>query len=252
VLDEACQAYQDFLMANLDEGVQEKVVENLRFLIHYGDVTTYQWKYGEKPLSVEQPEVVFADEEKSATTITDEIDFGGDNEIDFGDDGLVPPVIDGGDDDVIDFGDDGTDAIDFGDSGTEEVIDFDIENVDTSAIVIEAGGLAGGVAKEEEALTLLDNRRTRALLLDELEELAGFLSQRLVETESTGNKFSLSGAGSQQLQDADTLRQMLHNVEKIRYDVVLTFFRQLYTGIVEDRIIGCLFHEEWDTTEYRE
>ncbi len=189
-------------------------MENLRFLIQHGDVTTYQWKYGEKPLSIEQPEVVFADEEKSATTATaDEIDFGGDGEIDFGDDGTVPSATD---DDVIDFGDDGTDAIDFGDSGTEEAIDFDIENVDTSAIVVEAGGLAGGVAREEEALTLLDNRRTRALLLDELEELAGFLGQRLVETESAGNKFSLSGAGSQQLQDADTLRQMLHSVEKIR------------------------------------
>ncbi len=194
------------------------MVENLRFLIEHGDVTTYQWKYGEKPLSVEQPEVVFADEEKSATTTTtDEIDFGGDDEIDFGDDGTVPSVTDGGDDDVIDFGDDGADVIDFGDSGTEEAIDFDIENVDTSAIVVEAGGLAGGVARDEEALTLLDNRRTRALLLDELEELAGFLGQRLVETESASNKFSLSGAGSnQQLQDADTLRQMLHNVEKIR------------------------------------
>ncbi len=214
VLDEACQAYQDFLKATLDEGVEEKVVENLRFLIEHGDVTTYQWKYGEKPLSVEQPEVVFADEENPATTTTtDEIDFGGDDEIDFGDDGAVPSATD---DDVIDFGDDGTDAIDFGDSGTEEAIDFDIENVDTSAIVVEAGGLAGGVAREEEALTLLDNRRTRALLLDELEELAGFLGQRLVETESAGNKFSLSGAGSQQLQDADTLRQMLTSVEKIR------------------------------------
>jgi hypothetical protein len=197
--------------------VEEKVVENLRFLIQHGDVTTYQWKYGEKPLSVEQPEVVFADDEKSATTTTaDEIDFGGDDEIDFGDDGPVPPVTDGGDDDVIDFGDDGAETIDFGDSGTEEAIDFDIENVDTSAIVVEAGGLAGGVARDEEALTLLDNRRTRALLLDELEELAGFMGQRLVETESAGNKFSLSGAGSQQLQDADTLRQMLHSVEKIR------------------------------------
>ncbi len=214
MLDEACQAYQDFLKSALDEGVEEKVVENLRFLIEHGDVTTYQWKYGEKPLSVEQPEVVFADEEKSATeTTADEIDFGGDDEIDFGDDGVVPSATD---DDVIDFGDDGTDAIDFGDSGTEEAIDFDIENVDTSAIVVEAGGLAGGVARDEEALTLLDNRRTRALLLDELEELAGFLGQRLVETESAGNKFSLSGAGSQQLQDADTLRQMLTSVEKIR------------------------------------
>jgi hypothetical protein len=83
--------------------------------------------------------------------------------------------------------------------------------------VVEAGGLAGGVARDEEALTLLDNRRTRALLLDELEELVGFLTQRLVETENAANKFSLSGSGGQQLHDSASLRRMLHHVEQIRY-----------------------------------
>jgi hypothetical protein len=209
VLEEACVAYQDFLAASLDEGVEENVLENLRFLIQHGDVTTYEWKYGEKPISVEQPEMTFAEDEDKplAEQNDDSIDFG---------DSAVPD--DGGNEvDVIDFGDDVADGeIDFGDSGTEETIDFDIESVDTSAIVVEAGGLAGGVAREEEALTLLDNRRTRALILDELEELAGFLSQRLVETESAANRFSLSGSGGQKLHDPDTLRRMLQSVEKIR------------------------------------
>ena len=53
--------------------------------------------------------------------------------------------------------------------------------METCDIVVEEGGLAGGVAREEEALTMLDNRRSRALILDELEELAGFLAQRLAE-----------------------------------------------------------------------
>merc|ERR1712115_563201 len=103
----------------------------------------------------------------------DEIDFG-DNEIDFGDD----QEIDFGDSEIVEGNDD---------------IDWD---VDVSAIVVEEGGLAGGVAREEEALSILDNRRTRTLILDELEELAGFLSQRLAEKSSTGAKFSLIASAS--------------------------------------------------------
>ncbi len=33
--------------------------------------------------------------------------------------------------------------------------------MDTSAIVVEDGGMSGGVARDTEALSLLDNRRTR-------------------------------------------------------------------------------------------
>ena len=147
------------------------MLENLQFLIEEGNVTTYQWKYGEKPISVEEPrwDVLLEDEDNVEND--GGIDFGDgndDGEIDFG----------GGDDDAIDFGDDATVEIDFGDDGAEidfaeadagGGIDFDIDGVDTSAIVVEEGGMAGGVAREEEALSILDNRRTRTLILDELE-----------------------------------------------------------------------------------
>ena len=212
---EACDAYQDFVKVTLDEGVEEKVIENLRFLIQHGDITTYEWKYGEKPISVEQAELAFVDGDED--TAADQIDF--DDNIDFGDSTVDSGAVDFGEGEEIDFGDSGNEeVIDFGGDDGDAVIDFDIDSVDTSAIVVEAGGLAGGVAREEEALSLLDNRRTRALLLDELEELAGFLGQRLVEMESTSNKFSLSGSAGQQqhLHDPDMLRKMIHNVEKIR------------------------------------
>ena len=67
------------------------MVENLRFLVEHGNVTTYEWKYREKPITVEEPTMVFEekDEDNGAPDSggidfgDDEIDFGGD-EIDFG------------------------------------------------------------------------------------------------------------------------------------------------------------------------
>lgn len=138
-----------------------QVLENIKFLVEHGNVTTYQWKYGEKPISVEEPQLDIKDDDEE-NAVDGEIDFGDGGEIDFGggDD-----IDFGGDEAEIDFGDSGAE-IDFGDGGE---IDFDIEGVDTSTIVVEEGGMAGGVARDDEALSLLDNRRTRTLILDELE-----------------------------------------------------------------------------------
>jgi len=202
-LKEACSLYQDFIKNNLDEGIELKVLENIKFLVEHGNVTTYQWKYGEKPISVEEPQLDIKDDDEE-NAADGEIDFGDGGEIDFGggDD-----IDFGGDEAEIDFGDSGAE-IDFGDGGE---IDFDIEGVDTSTIVVEEGGMAGGVARDDEALSLLDNRRTRTLILDELEELSGFLTQRLCETENESLKFSL-GSGEQN-QDPATLRTMIGMVE---------------------------------------
>merc|ERR1712106_740712 len=184
----------------LDEGVTEEVLGNLRFLIVNGNATTYEWKYREKPISVEESDLVFEDEEgeEDGGEIDfgeEEIDLGGD-EIDFGDSGAE-----------IDFGEG---EIDFGDG---DEIDFGDIDVDMSAIVVEEGGMAGGVAKEEEALTILDNRRTRSNIIDELEELAGFLAQRLVETTSSSAKFNLVSGGVDH--DPETLQKMIQQVEML-------------------------------------
>jgi len=203
---ESSKMYQSFVQSSVDGDLAEDVLGNLRFLIENGNVTTYEWKYREKPISVENPEIVFEEDEEDKDNNEDGvIDFGDDQEIDFGDD------------QEIDFGDENGE-IDYGDlemveGETSDVIDFG--DVDVSAIVVEEGGLAGGVAREEEALSILDNRRTRTIILDELEELAGFLSQRLAEKSSSGAKFSLISSSSQEDCDVETLKARLHNVEKL-------------------------------------
>merc|ERR1712013_850630 len=192
-LAEACDLYDKFVKSMLDEGVTEEVLGNFRFLIEHGNTTTYEWKFREKPISVEETELVFDDEDGEDDG--GEIDFG-DGEIDFG----AEEDVDFGREAEIDFGEGESGEIDFGDI-----------DVDTSAIVVEEGGMAGGVAKDEEALTILDNRRTRLNIIDELEELAGFLAQRLVETTSSGSKFNLVSSGVDH--DPETLQKMLQKVE---------------------------------------
>jgi len=98
---------------------------------------------------------------------------------------------------------------------SSDVIDFGDVDVSSLGIVVEEGGLAGGVARDEEALSILDNRRTRTLILDELEELAAFLTQRLAEKSSSSSKFSLISASSQEESDEETLSARLQSVESL-------------------------------------
>lgn len=241
-LADACDLYDKFVKSMLDEGVTEEVLGNLRFLIENGNTTTYEWKFREKPISVEETELVFDDEEGEEDG-GGEIDFG-DGEIDFG-----AEEINFEDGNEIDFGDSGAEIdfgegeIDFGEGGD---IDFGDVDIDMSAIVVEEGGMAGGVAKDEEALTILDNRRTRTSIIDELEELAGFLAQRLVETTSSSSKFNLVSSGVDH--DPETLQKMLQQVELMSSKLCEVKMQQLQLirsspGVVDrlvDRLKGKL------------
>jgi len=207
-LVESCNMYRAFVQSSLDSQLTEELLGNLRFLSENGNATTYQWKYREKPISVENAEIIFEeDDEDKDKEESDEIDFGDDQEIDFGDD----QEIDFGDDlGEIDYGD-----MEMGEGESSDAIDFWDVDVSSLGIVVEEGGLAGGVARDEEALSILDNRRTRTLILDELEELAAFLTQRLAEKSSSSAKFSLISASSEEECDAETLKARLHTVETL-------------------------------------
>jgi len=228
-LDKSCAAYTNFMVGMLDEGTTHQVVENLRFLVEQGNVTTYEWKYREKPITVEEPVMVFEEEKEDSATDAGGIDFG-DDEIDFG-----------GDD--IDFGDSGAeidfgDEIDFGESEAVESNAIDFSAVDMSDIVVEEGGMAGGVAKDEEALSLLDNRRTRAIIIDELEELRGFLEQRLVESTAEGSKYSLVSGGSQESEAS--LRSMVSAVAAVLGTLITPKMRQLQLIRGSPEVVGRL------------
>jgi len=248
-LEAACVLYQEFIQGSADEGIEHKVLDALRFLIERGNTTTYEFKYGEKPVSVEEPSFDFDD---SMGEQLEEETAGGDV-IDFGD------IEDGGNDvgelcldvdEEIDFGNaetDFVDEIDFGDSGAEidysDNVNLDIDSIDTSNIVIEEAGLQGGVARNEEARSILDNRRTRTILIDDLEELSGFLTQRLVETESENLKFTISST-SHQNHDPQTLRKMIAAVDRLNSKLTEAKVQQLQmirdSPIYADRVVDTL------------
>lgn len=180
-LERPRRMYVDFLQKSIDDfddGGQDDVLPMLTFLMERGNVTTYEWTYGEPPLSVEEQALDFGDEEDGGNNEDNkeegQIDFG-DGDIDFS--SVDDVEMDSGAD--IDWGN--LDA-----AGPEEAIDWGAaagsDSCDVIAgIVVEDGGVSGGVARDSEALSLLDNRKTRTLIIDELIELECFLEQRLAE-----------------------------------------------------------------------
>ena len=208
--------YCKFLSNTLDEGYpsDQEVLPTLQFLMEHGNVTTYQWIHGEAPLSVEETALEFGEDEKDEDETAEDdgvIDFGDDDEgagIDFNTDDVE---LDSGGD--IDWGNlDTGDAAEIDWSTSEALADID----DSTAldIVVEDGGTSGGVARDSEALSILDNRRTRMAILDELTELECFLSQRAVEQEAAeGGDFSLGYADA--AKDANA-KVLLNYVSQIR------------------------------------
>lgn len=201
----ACELYQDFINFTLTTPHHPQCLPLLRFIMEHGNTTTYEWLYGEAPCSVEEPPLVVGMEEEDKDG---EIDFGdGDGGIDFGDPAAAASEVDtsGG----IDWG-----ALGEAEGGPQE-IDWGIGEVDEAAVVdieVQDSGVSGGVARGDDARTLLLNPKTRAQFIDELHELAGFLSQRAMELETEGTVFCLSqfssAPASVQSHTAESVRAM--------------------------------------------
>lgn len=177
-----------------------EVLPLLRHVIKSGNTTVYEFLYSEAPLSIEEPALQFqAEDPNENNDNNNEIDFGDEGGIDFGDDMGDVVVVEG--------------DIDWGDIPAEEgdgQIDFDI-SLEESGIVVEGGGMSGGVARDEEAYTVLDAIKYRDQFIDELYELEAFLKMRLFEltakTEFIAMLDEIVG------QDVDTVQEMLDLVE---------------------------------------
>ncbi|XP_003961131.1 CDK5 regulatory subunit-associated protein 3 [Takifugu rubripes] len=154
-------------------GWSEGVLPLLTFVQKRGNTTFYEWRTGKTPTVVEKPVV----EEAPADAITEDT-------IDWGDFGKSSGSQDTASaikvEDEIDWGislepateDASITGIDWGDS---EAPPDKIEIVDAGTDCPE------GVAKGEDALTMLENPQSRSQFIDELTELEAFLTQRLSE-----------------------------------------------------------------------
>ncbi|XP_029954573.1 CDK5 regulatory subunit-associated protein 3 [Salarias fasciatus] len=181
-LEEQIQLYSAF--TNFVCDWSEAVLPMLTFAQKKGNATFYEWRTGKVPSVVERPAV----EEAPPDSITeDTIDWG-----DFGkgaETAGVTGVITM--EDGIDWGisvepgseDAGADGIDWGDGPAAPL---EIEVVDAGSDCPE------GVARGEDALSLLENSQSRSLFIDELMELEVFLSQRVSEMADEGDVVSMS------------------------------------------------------------
>jgi len=227
------QLYLDFIQFTLEDS-KTPCLPLLKFVTEHGNVTTYEWIYGEAPIKIELPQVEFNLAEEKDTK-EDQIDFGDEGvEIDFG----VTDTIDFSD---IDSGgaDLETGDIDWGNLTTEDTgatIDWGVGESDgdiaTVDIVLEESGVEGGVAKGSEALSVLHNSKTRNQFIDELMELECFLMQRSSELDSEGSVLSMnqfSGAPqSVQYHNKKSVSTMLDLVRSLIADFTSTKMQHLY------------------------
>ncbi|XP_054264625.1 CDK5 regulatory subunit-associated protein 3-like [Macrosteles quadrilineatus] len=132
---------------------ETNVLPLLTFVSDRGNVTTYEWLFGEKPASVEEPPTPKFDDEPEAKE--EEIDWG----------------------DV--------------DNSVNYDIDYGI-TLEESGIEVECEESTAGVARGKNALLLLDNPDTREEVINQLLELESFLKIRLLEMQGESDLLVIS------------------------------------------------------------
>ncbi|KRY90923.1 CDK5RAP3-like protein [Trichinella pseudospiralis] len=140
------------LGSKLNEEAMTKNFEIFRFIVENGNVTTFQFKRGFPPSEIiSLQDSILQQLEKQVDKNEDEIDFG---------------------DDLFE-----TEAMQSADYGIEEIAVVDDKNLKDSNCKSHPN-VEESVARGEEALTVLENVFTNALLLTELLELKSFFKMR--------------------------------------------------------------------------
>ncbi|XP_041830427.1 CDK5 regulatory subunit-associated protein 3 isoform X2 [Melanotaenia boesemani] len=208
-LEEQIQLYAAF--TNFVCNWSEPVLPMLTFAQKKGNATFYEWKTGKVPSVVERPIVEEAPPEQVTEDTIDWGDFGKGTDSAGENAGIT--VEDG-----IDWGisleptseDTSAGSIDWGDSETAPI---EIEIVDAGTNCPE------GVAKGEDALSILENSHSRSQFIDELMELEVFLTQRLTEMGEEADVVAMSqfqlAPSVIQNQTCEHIREMLTEVQDL-------------------------------------
>ncbi|XP_074475867.1 CDK5 regulatory subunit-associated protein 3 [Sebastes fasciatus] len=188
----------------------EPILHMLTFTQKRGNATFYEWRTGNVPTVVERP----VEEAPPDTLTEDAIDWGSfGSSADTQGVNSVITVEDG-----IDWGislepsseDAGAGGIDWGDG---EAAPIEIEVVDTGA------DCPDGVARGEDALSVLENSQSRSQFIDELMELEVFLTQRISEMGEEADVVAMSqfqmAPSVIQRQSREHVREMLSEVRDL-------------------------------------
>lgn len=185
----------------------EPVLPLLTFAQKKGNATFYEWRTGKVPTVVERPVVEEAPPDTATDDTIDWGDFGTDTQ-----DATSGITVEGGIDWGISVEPSSEDAggIDWGDS---EAAPIEIEIVDAGT------DCPDGVARGEDALSILENSQSRSQFIDELTELEVFLTQRVSEMGEEGNVVAMSqfqlAPSVIQSQTREHIREMLSGVQDL-------------------------------------
>lgn len=219
-LEEAIQFYTAF--TNFVSDWSEEVLPLLRFVQKKGNTTVYEWKTGNVPTVIERPVM----EEAPPDVVTEET-------IDWGD------INSGAGTEEVNFGITVEDGVDWGislESGTEETGGIDWGDTESSPVEIEVVDVGtdcpDGVARGEDALSLLENSQTRGQFIDELMELEVFLCQRLSEMNEEGDVVSMSqfqlAPSVIQAQTPERVQAMLRELRDLLNELTLQRMQHLF------------------------
>lgn len=182
----------------------------IKHLIKLGNTTVYEYKYNESPVRVEEPELNINDnDDEQLDVIEAEIDFGDEPEVN-----LEVGEINWDDEIEVD---------------NNQEIDFDI-SLEESGIIVEDSGMLAGVAKGDEALTLIDSPHYRDAFLDELFELEAFLKMRLYELTASDkvHVISMSLLDGFTDHDAKSVNAMIASIGEVIAAMTNAIYMQIY------------------------
>lgn len=226
-LDEQIKLYIAF--TNFVCEWSEPVLPMLTFVQKKGNTTFYEWRTGQVPTVVERPTVEEAPLETATDDTIDWGDFGTSSDTQGLNHGIqVEEGIDWGI--SLESGDTG--GIDWGDG---EPAPIEIE-------VVEAGtDCPEGVARGEDALSILENPQSRSQFIDELMELEVFLMQRLTEMSEEGDVVAMSqfqlAPSVIQGQTPDHVQQMLSEVRSILGRLTTLRMQHLFMILASPRYV---------------
>ena len=192
-LEKAHHFYVNYVEYFFDRKELDQCLPTLGYLIKKGNTTVYEWRTGVEPKHVEKVQDVvysFGDEEESKNEAAEE------EKIDFGDFDINPVANENQEGEEIDWGDvNFNEEPDLGQvdlvSGENE-IDFDALK---TQICVEDTGVyipTDGIAKGNDAFTVLEWPETRHLLLNDLIKLEAFLKHKNNEMKSESDNLLLS------------------------------------------------------------
>lgn len=233
-LDHVVDFYRAFL-AFLKVDFSDDFLPILRHILTKGNTTVYEFKTGIAPTRAVVPEVGVEDDGANDGAAEEEDIDWGDLDLDVveNDSSAAMETIEINWEAPVDgeAGMEGEGEIDWGivdDVGIGGIDSTDFEVVGDSNVMasVDEGEV---IAVGKEALTLLENPETRALLFDELMECESFLCQRLTEIRREDDVLSVN-----QFQNADLI---LQNADEKKVESLLASIQKVITGLQGEKVV---------------